>query len=337
MNPQPTQSACPSCRQPAWVNPGYPVPCPRCGTQIFAAQPQTYAPPQAAQPQAWAPQQAWPPPQGAQSSPQAAQPQAWGTQQAAQPQAWGTPQAAQPQGWAPQQAASPSPAPSPQAAPPAQPKVSIKVGGFSVPIGAATARSPLKIVGIAVLAAAIGIAGFFVKSKFTTKKGTVSYASLGADASKPLADDLYQAPGKDAQKWKRDAMFWSLNFHAVRMDGTIDLGKPAVVEYVSPGNSASSSKKTRSDSLRRYTANDKGLATSSWGWNEPVKDLRPHGTPKCTIKQLLAKLSAEGVVKTPTVRVMFDPKFADFYAWTLYIDGAPKPLSFSWENCAPIK
>lgn len=229
-------------------------------------------------------------------------------------------------------------APPAQAVAPApQPQASIKVGGLSVPLGAATARSPIKLVGIAVLAAVIGIGGFLLKSKFTTKKGTLSYASLGVDASRPLADDLYRAPEKDARKWMGDATFWSLNFHAVRMDGTVDLGSPAVVEYVSPSNSASSSKKTRSNSLHKYTGNAQGLTTSTWGWNEPVKDLQPHGTPKCTIKQLLAKLSAEGVVKTPTVRVMFDPKFADFYAWTLYIEGAPKPQSFSWDTCAPIK
>lgn len=219
----------------------------------------------------------------------------------------------------------------------APPQPSIKVGGISLPIGAATARSPIKLIGVVVLAAALGIGGWFLKSKLTTKKGTLSYASLGLDATKPLADDLYTAPQKDARKWASDAMFWSLNFHAVRMDGTVDLGSPAVVEYVSPSNSASASKKTRSNSLRKYSASGKGLVSTVWGWNEPVKDLRTHGTPKCSIKQLVAKLSAEGVIKTPTVRVMFDPKFADFYAWTLYIDGAPKPLSYSWENCAPIK
>jgi len=217
------------------------------------------------------------------------------------------------------------------------PQASIKVGGISLPMGAAAARSPIKLIGIVVLAAVLGIGGFLLKSKLKTKKGTLTYASLGVDASRPLADDLYRAVEKDARKWKSDAMFWALNFHAVRMDGTVDLGSPAVVEYVSPDNSASSSKKTRSDSIRKYSANDQGLTFTGWGWNEPVKDLRPHATPKCTIKQLLAKLSAEGVVKTPTVRVMFDPKFADFYAWTLYIDGAPKPLSFSWEDCSPIK
>jgi hypothetical protein len=43
------------------------------------------------------------------------------------------------------------------------------------------------------------------------------------------------------------------------------------------------------------------------------------------------------VIKTPTVRVSFDPKFADFYAWTLFIADEAKPKSYNWENCEPTK
>jgi hypothetical protein len=227
-------------------------------------------------------------------------------------------------------------APPPAPAAPAE-KSSIKIGGFSVPIGAATARSPKKMIGLGILVAILAMGGWFLKDKFLPKKGVVSYSSLGVDRSKPLADDLYKALAKDAKKWKSDSMFWSLNFHAVRMDGTVDISKPAIVDYVSPSNSASSHKKTRSNSLREYNATGSGMKAKARGWLQPVKDLEPHPTPACTIKQLLAKLQAEGIVKTPTVRVSFDPKFADFYAWTLFIEGAPKPLSFSWENCEPIK
>lgn len=236
-------------------------------------------------------------------------------------------------------ASSPVQVPQQFAPPPAAPeqKASIKIGGFNVPIGAATARSPKKMIGLGILVAILAMGGWFLKDKFLPKKGVVSYSNLGVDRSKPLADDLYKALAKDAKKWKRDATFWSLNFHGVRMDGTVDISQPTNVEYVSPSNSASSLKKTRSSSLRKYTAGSSGMRAKAWGWNKPVTDLEPHPTPACTIKQLLAKLHAEGVVKTPTVRVTFDPKFADFYAWTLYIEGAAKPLSFSWENCEPIK
>jgi hypothetical protein len=226
-------------------------------------------------------------------------------------------------------------APPPPAAPEA--KSSIKIGGFDVPIGAGTARSSKKMIAIGLLAAAVAVGGWFLKDKFLPKKGVVRYASLNVDSSKPLADDLYKALAKDAKKWKSDATFWSLNFHAVRMDGTVDISKPALVEYVSPSNSASSLKKTRASSLRKYNAGSNGMTAKAWGWNKPVNDIEPHRIPACTIKQLMAKVSAEGIVKTPTVRVTFDPTFADFYAWTLYIEGAPKPLSFSWENCEPIK
>ena len=209
----------------------------------------------------------------------------------------------------------------------------MKIHGISIPGG----KSPAKMVGAAILVAVLGVGGWYLKNKFLPKKGVISYASLSVDKSKPLADDLYKGLGKDATKWKRDATFWSLNLHAVRMDGTVDVSKPAVIEYVSPLNSASGSKKTRSDSLRKYTASGDGVRGKSWGWNEPVRDLEPHRTPACSIKQLLGKLSSEGVLKTPTVRVFFDPKFADFYAWTLFVEGEPKPKSYSWENCEQIK
>ena len=213
------------------------------------------------------------------------------------------------------------------------PTPAIKMYGLSIPVG----RSPIKIIGATILIGILAVGGWYLKDRFLPKKGVVSYGSRGVDRSKPLADVLYKALAKDATRWKRDATFWSLNFHAVRMDGTVDISQPTNVEYVSPSNSASSLKKTRASSLRKYTAGSGGMRARAWGWNSPVRDIEPHRTPACSIKQLLAKLSAEGVIKTPTVRVTFDPKFADFYAWTLFIAGEDKPKSYSWENCELIR
>jgi hypothetical protein len=221
-------------------------------------------------------------------------------------------------------------APAPAAAGP-----SVKVGGFSLPIGGAGGGgvSKVKIIGAAVLAAVLGIGGWFVKGKFFPKKGVVSYSSLGG--KNPVADDLYKALSKDATKWKSDATFWSLNIFAVRPDGTVDTSQPVNIAYVSPSNSASSLKKTRSKSLRKYASTPSGMKSSFWGWNEPVKDLEPHPTPACSIKQLVGKLKAEGAIKG-NVRVFFEPKFANFYAWTVF-EGDAKPRDYSWENCEPIK
>jgi hypothetical protein len=216
------------------------------------------------------------------------------------------------------------------APPPAMPAPSLNVGGFALPIGKRGGGvSTGKIVVGIVATIALGIGGYIVKSKLTKPKGAITYASLGIDKSAPNADELYKAVDKDAKRWMRDATFWSLNFY-VRPDGTVDTSKPIDIAYISPSNSASASKRTRSNSIRKYGSNPKGLKTSSWGWNAPVKDIEPHPQPQCTIKQLMGKLSP----KAP-VRVMFEPKLADFYAWTVY--GADKPVSYSWQDCSRIE
>lgn len=241
--------------------------------------------------------------------------------------------------WAYQGAATPcqtcrAPVTIANAAPTAVPGPSLHVGGGAVPIGKRNNNvSPVKIVFGIVAAIALGIGGYLVKSKLTKPKGVITYAGLGV-AKPPNADDLYKAVDRDAQRWMRDATFWSLNFHAVRPDGTVDTEKPINIVYVSPSNSASTSKRTRSNSLRKYASNPKGLKTSSWGWNAPVKDIAPHPQPQCTIKQLVAKLSAAGTIKGP-VRVMFEPKLASFYAWTVY--AGDKPISYSWQDCSRIE
>lgn len=223
----------------------------------------------------------------------------------------------------------------PGAAPaiPQAPAPTMKVGGFSLPIGASGGGiSRVKIILGVVLTAGLAVGGWFVKYKFFPQKGVVSYSKVGGKS--PVADDLYKKLASDATRWKRDAFFWSLNFHAVRPDGTVDTSQAAQVAYVSPSNSASALKKTRSKSLRKYGAVPNGMKASFWGWNKPVNDIEPHPEPECSIKQLVGKLNAEGVINGP-VRVMFDPKFADFYAWTIYI--GDKHKSYSWKNCEPIK
>jgi hypothetical protein len=216
---------------------------------------------------------------------------------------------------------------------PQAPAPTMKVGGFSLPIGAAgggISRTKLLFGVVATVALALG--GWFVKDTFLPKKGVVSYSKVGGKS--PVADELYKALASDATKWKRDSFFWSLNYHAVRPDGTVDTSQPTVVTYVSPSNSASSLKQTRSKSLRQYGSNPKGMKVSFKGWNKPVHDIEPHPEPTCTIKQLVGKLHAEGVIKSP-VRVSFDPRTSNYYAWTIYMDD--KHQAYSWKNCAPIK
>ncbi|MBP6836910.1 MAG: hypothetical protein KA190_06390, partial [Kofleriaceae bacterium] len=209
-------------------------------------------------------------------------------------------------------------------------------GGIKLPINVGGPGAKLKIIGAVILAILLAVGGVLFK-KMRTPKGQISYAALGVDKGKPGADDLYKALAKNATKWKKDAIFWSLNYQAVRPDGTVDVSKGAEIVYVSPGNSASKSKRTRSDSVRKYGASATAVKPKKYGWNDPVEGLEAHPAAVCTIKDLMNKLSAEGVIKDKPVRVTFDPKFADFYAWHV-ISSEPKlDALYSWDNCAVIK
>jgi hypothetical protein len=294
------QTRCPRCGNAAWGHQGYATPCQSCGTMM---------PPMLQGQAPQMPMQAQMPLQGQMPLP--------AQQHAPQP--------------VPQQA------PMPQAPQAAGTGVSFKVGGISIPMTGGAGMMKVKIIGGIVLAIALAIGGYFVKKKLTTPKGQISYASLGVDKGKPDADALYKSLAGNATKWKKDAFFWSLNYQAVRADGTVDTSKGAEIVYVSPYASESTSKKTRADSVRKYGANANGVKPSQYGWNDPVKDLEAHPAPTCTIKQVVGLLAAQGLTGSKTVRITFDPKFADFYAWRV-IGSDPKiDQLYSWDDCSLIK
>lgn len=212
--------------------------------------------------------------------------------------------------------------------------VSFKMpGGITVPVGPGM---KLKVVGGLVVAIALAIGGYLVKRKLSTPKGMLGYAALGVDKAKPDADALYLALGKDAHRWKDDAMFWSLNYQAVRADGTVDTSRGAEVVYVSPRASAAAAKKTRADSVRKYGANASGVKPAPYGWNDPVKDLEPHPAATCQIKDVVALLAKQGLTGGKTVRITFDPKFADYYAWHVIGSDPKVDALYSWDDCSPI-
>jgi hypothetical protein len=270
-------------------------------------------------------------------------------------QPWTAPVQAQPWHGAPQQAqpytaqqAQPYTAPQPAqawTAPAAHqgggPAMSIPLpGGFKLPlsIGGARGISPLKVIGGVVLLIVLGVGGMIVKSKFMTPKGMLSYSRLGVDKGKPDPDRLMTALAAPAKKWRTDAIFWSLNYQAVRADGTVDVSKGAQVVYISPSASASYSKSQRANSVKKYSAVGNGISHKGrWGWNEPLKDLEAHPAPKCTIKDVVALLNKQGLTTGKTVRITFDPKFADFYAWRVIGEDPKLDALFSWEDCSPIK
>jgi hypothetical protein len=293
------QTRCPRCGNAAWGHPAQATPCHTCGLMM---------PPSggAIPPQPHAQAQAQPQPHG-------------------MPAQWGAPPPV-----APQQAQAQA------QQPPAQIKVNLPYG-VKLPIAVGGGMKVKLIAGI-VLAAALAIGGVILKKKLAgPPKGMIGYSALKLDKSKPAADALYASLAGNAKKWKSDATFWSLNYQAVRADGTVDVSKGAEVVYVSPSASASTSKKTRSDSIRKYGANASGVKPQQYGWNDPLKDLEAHPAPGCTIKNVVDLLATQGLTGDKTVRITFDPKFADYYAWRVIGTDPKLDVLYSWDDCSIIK
>lgn len=314
------QTRCPRCGNAAWGHPAQAVPCATCGQPVMPPTAQAAPPMQAAMPAYGQAAQGAAPMYG--HAAQAAMPNYGQAAQAAMP--------AQGQAWT---------------APPAQqagPAMSIPLpGGFKLPFALGGARggvSLFKLIGGIVLVIALGVGGMIAKNKFVTPKGMIGYGALGLEKGKPDPDRLMTSLAAPAKKWRSDAIFWSLNYQAVRADGTVDVSKGAEVVYVSPSASASYTKRQRANSVKKFSASARGVnQKGSWGWNDPVKDLEAHPTPKCSIKDVVALLGKQGLTAGKTVRITFDPKFADFYAWRVLGDDPKLDALFSWDDCSPIK
>lgn len=292
------QTRCPRCGNAAWGHPMQAVPCNSCGQQV----------PPMAQPQGWG-----------------AAPGLGSFGAAPGVGGFGQPAAgfAQPAQAAPTAAAG-------------APKMSVNLPyGIKLPINIGGKHMTLKIIGGVVLAIALAIGGVLFK-KTRTPKGMLSYSSLGL-SGKPDADAAYRNLAKDAGKWKKDAILWSVNFQAVRADGTIDVGKGAEVVYVSPDASASHAKSVRSDSVRKYGLTASGVKPAKYGWNDVVEGIEAHPEPTCKIKDVVELLKKQGLSGDKTVRITFDPKFADFYAWRVISSDPKIDALFGWTDCQPIK
>lgn len=319
------QTRCPRCGNAAWGHPMQAVPCNWCGQQV----------PPMAQPQGWGAA----PGMGSFGAAPGMAPQAAAPMQQ---QAWGAPPpvAGQPPGMqgfgqpAPGFAQQPQAAAAPQAG--AAPKMNVQLPyGIKLPISIGGKHMKLKIIGGVILMIALAVGGVLFK-KAKTPKGMLSYSSVGL-SGKPDADAAYANLAKDASKWKKDAILWSVNFQAVRADGTIDVSKGAEVVYVSPDASASHAQSVRSDSVRKYGLTASGVKPARYGWNDVVEGLEAHPEPACKIKDVVALLGKQGLTGNKTVRITFDPKFADFYAWRV-IGSDPKiDQLFGWSDCQPIK
>lgn len=303
------QSQCPRCGQPAWALSTQAVPCQRCGAAVGPI----YAPP---------------------AAPIAATPYG-GNPAMAGAAAFG--------GAYPGAAPAPMPAAAPAAASPAAPapQFNLNVGGFKIPfkIGSAGGGvSRAKIFGGIALAIVLAIAGVFVKMKLgTTAKGNLSYASLGVDAKKPDGDKLIAALAKPAEKWKKDAIWWSANFQAVDAEGRVDVSKGAEVVYISENGVQSNAKSIRKDSIKKYGAGVAGVKHSDlWGATDPWEGVEKHPEPQCKLKDVMAIVGKQ-LPAGKTVRVTFDPKFADYYAWRVLSDNPKIDTLYAFSDCSEIK
>jgi hypothetical protein len=228
-------------------------------------------------------------------------------------------------------------APAPAASAPAH-QFSMNVGGFKIPFKVGGGVSKFKIIGSIVVVIALAIGGVILKSKFgTTAKGNLSYASLGVDAKKPDADKLITSLENPAKRWKRDAIWWSANFQAVDAEGRVDVSKGASVEYISEGGVQSHAKSVRKDSVKKYSAGSAGVSHNQiWGASEPWTGVEKHPAPTCKIKDVMA-IVGPTLPKGKTVRVTFDPKFADFYAWRVMSDDPKIDTLYAFSDCSIIK
>jgi len=315
------QTRCPRCGAGAWALPTQAVPCQSCGTPVGPLGAEAPAAPAYQAPIAAAAYQA--PAQGY-------QPQ--GSYGGAPGYPGGAP--------APMPAAS-SAAPPVAPAPNGGHNFGVNVGGFKIPFkvgGGAGGVSKFKIIGGVVLAIVLAIGGVIFKMKFgTTAKGNLSYSSLGVDRKHPDADGLIAALEKPAKKWRRDAIWYSANFLSVDADGKIDYSKGAEVVYISENGVQSGSKATRKDSINKFSPGSAGVSHKGiWGATDPWTGVAKIETPGCKIKDVMA-IVGKTLPKGKSVRVTFDPKFADYYAWRVLSDNPKLDVQYSFEDCSVIE
>jgi ribosomal protein L37E len=296
------QTRCQRCGQPTWGHVTQTIACGSCGQPVA---------PMASSP--WNP-----------ASP-------YGTAQPPGAQAFQTPSAAI--GTQPNVIANKQSGPSVNVQLPFGMKMPIKLPGG----GAGKAKVGAAVVGVAALA----VGGTVLKSKLhggKTKDGMLSYSSLKMDVKKIDADAMITAVASTATHWKKDAAFWSINLQAVHADGTVDAsGGGAQIEYVSPSGVNNLTKKGREDSIKKFSFGPSGVDYSDiWGATDKwdLKDTPP--LPHCGIKNVTKQLASKGLTGDKTVRITFDPQFAESWSWHVLGEDPKLDAYFSMEDCSPV-
>lgn len=230
-------------------------------------------------------------------------------------------------------------------APGGQPQYGMPQQQYAAPMAMPSSGFPIgKLIGGvfgALVIGALSIGGWWAKTYFFGGggKGKVGWGQLKMDSSKPDGDLMMTSISGAATKWKKDAIWWSTNYQAVRADGTVDVTKGAQVEYISPSKVSSASKKVREDSIKKFVFSKTGVDFSKkWNATNQWKNVTPPAQPTCTIKQLAQKLAAEkGLTGEKTVRISYDPQFQrGTQAWRVIGKDPAIDAEFSMTDCAEV-
>jgi hypothetical protein len=210
--------------------------------------------------------------------------------------------------------------------------------------------SKLKLVGLiigAVVLIILGVAGNYARRSFFGPggRGTAGYGQLGINPSKGDGDKMMTSVSGFAMGWKRDAVWWGLNYTYVGPDGTMDLNKgSATVEYASLSSAKSLAKSVNQDSLKEFSFGPSGVRfNTTRGVRDPKTwaNATAPALPTCGIKQLAKALGDRGLVAGKTVRITYDQQFA-FAApaepsWHVLGEDPKIDAYFSMATCAQTK
>jgi hypothetical protein len=175
-------------------------------------------------------------------------------------------------------------------------------------------------------------------------KGNIGYGQLSIDPKKPDGDAMRLSVAGLATKWKRDAVWWGLNYLSVHPDGTVDLDKGATVTYASLSSAQSLAKSVNKDSLKEFSFGPAGVNFNRMtGVLDPTKwaNATAPAQPGCTIKKLTQVLAAKGLTGSKTVRITYDQQFAFAGpaepSWRVMGDDPKIDSYFSMATCAQTK
>jgi hypothetical protein len=220
-------------------------------------------------------------------------------------------------------------------------------GPVNFPQAGAGGSPRAKLLGIVALAV-LGAIGAGVWSMFKTDlfggggRGQIGLVMLGIDPKKPDGDLMMTSVAGQATRWKRDAVWWGVNYQAVHADGTVDLEKGAQVTYASLSSAKSYAKSINKDSLKEFSFGENGVNFSRMtGVLDPKQwqNAQPPALPRCSLKQLTQSLQSRGLTGSKTVRITYDQQFpgpAD-PSWRVIGEDPKIDSYFSMATCAQTK